>query len=138
MRFVLDPEGAVSTAPDTFRLLSAAPDSRADDGHAVGSGVAADRLEGGPNFAAAHAAGVRPLADLLPRTSAVVVALVPPAEPHDPEIIARLGELGFLPGEPVRVIARAFMGDPLAVRVGTGTFALRRSEARCIHVRLEA
>ena len=39
-------------------------------------------------------------------------------------------EIGFLPGEPVRVIAKGFpTADPLAVRVGQATFALRRHEA---------
>jgi ferrous iron transport protein A len=42
---------------------------------------------------------------------------------------ARLAELGFLPGEPARVLRRAFGGDPLQVRVGASTFALRRAEA---------
>ncbi len=43
---------------------------------------------------------------------------------------ARLAELGFLPGEPARVLRRGpFGGDPLAVRVGASTFALRRAEA---------
>jgi len=42
-----------------------------------------------------------------------------------------------LPGEHVRVIARgALGGTPLAVRVGTSTFALRRIEARCVQVAL--
>lgn len=45
----------------------------------------------------------------------------------------QLEELGFLPGEPVCVMSRGlFGGDPLAVRVGLSTFALRREEARCI------
>jgi ferrous iron transport protein A len=46
----------------------------------------------------------------------------------------RLAELGFLPGERVRVLARAVFGDPIAVRTGSGTFALRRFEAACITV----
>ncbi|MCZ8133009.1 MAG: FeoA family protein [Steroidobacteraceae bacterium] len=79
----------------------------------------------------------RPLSELPLHTDARVVALLPPDEPHDPEILARLGELGFLPGEPVRILARGLFGDPLAVRVGTGTFALRRGEARCVQVRPE-
>ena len=46
-----------------------------------------------------------------------------------------LAEMGFLPGEPVKVLARAFPhGDPLVVRVGDSTFALHRAEAECIHV----
>ena len=53
------------------------------------------------------------------------------------ELLRRLVEIGFLPGERVRVVARgAFGGAPLAVRVGTSTFALRRLEARCVQVEL--
>ncbi len=48
----------------------------------------------------------------------------------------RLEELGFLPGERVMVIMRGQpAGDPLAVRVGHSTFALRRAEAACVRVR---
>ena len=51
------------------------------------------------------------------------------------ELGRRLAELGFLPGESVRVVARGvFAREPLAVRVGTGTFALRLFEAACIRV----
>jgi len=47
----------------------------------------------------------------------------------------RLMEIGFLPGEPVRVIAKGFpAADPLAVRVGQTTFALRRHEAAMVQV----
>ncbi len=46
-----------------------------------------------------------------------------------------LAEIGFLPGESVRVIARgAPGGDPLVVRIGDSTFALRRDEAACVQV----
>ena len=45
----------------------------------------------------------------------------------------QLEEIGFLPGEPVSVLSRGVWGgEPLAVRVGLSTFALRRDEARCI------
>jgi ferrous iron transport protein A len=48
----------------------------------------------------------------------------------------RLEELGFLPGERVMVLRRGVPGgDPLAVRIGHSTFALRRSEAACVQVR---
>jgi ferrous iron transport protein A len=47
----------------------------------------------------------------------------------------RLEELGFLPGERVIVLRRAPAGEPLAVRVGHATYALRRAEAACIRVR---
>ena len=51
------------------------------------------------------------------------------------DLLRRLIEIGFLPGERVRIMARgALGGTPLAVRVGTSTFALRQAEARCIQV----
>jgi|ERR1700722_16202829 len=51
------------------------------------------------------------------------------------ELGRRLAELGFLPGEAVRIVARGLMARaPLAVRIGTGTFALRLFEAACIRV----
>ncbi|MBX3656928.1 MAG: ferrous iron transport protein A [Ramlibacter sp.] len=46
-----------------------------------------------------------------------------------------LEDIGFVPGEQVVVARRALMGgDPLVVRIGQSTFALRRAEAACIHV----
>lgn len=57
----------------------------------------------------------------------------PPAGSDWPQ---RLEEIGFLPGERLVVMARAQPGgDPLAVRVGHSTFALRRAEAACVRVR---
>ena len=50
-----------------------------------------------------------------------------------PEWANWLAEIGFLPGEPVSVMARGLPGaDPLVVRIGQSTFALRRAEAECI------
>ena len=47
----------------------------------------------------------------------------------------RLAELGFLPGEAVRIVAKGLMAKaPIAVRIGTGTFALRLFEAACVRV----
>ena len=46
------------------------------------------------------------------------------------DIGLRLLELGFIKGEPLRVIAHGFPGrEPIAVRVSNTTFALRRFEA---------
>ena len=46
------------------------------------------------------------------------------------DIGLRLLELGFVEGEPLRVIAHGFAGgEPIAVRIGNTTFALRRFEA---------
>jgi ferrous iron transport protein A len=51
------------------------------------------------------------------------------------ELSKRLAELGFLPGERVRIVGRGwFAREPLAVRIGTGTFALRLYEAACVQV----
>lgn len=48
---------------------------------------------------------------------------------------AWLEEIGFIPGEQVMVMARSLPGgDPLVVRVGGSTFALRLMEAACVHV----
>lgn len=47
----------------------------------------------------------------------------------------RLLELGFAPGEKLQVVAESFpRRDPMAVRLGNTTFALRRHEAAMIHV----
>ncbi len=46
-----------------------------------------------------------------------------------------LEEIGFVSGEKVRLMAKAFPGgDPVVVRVGQSTFALRLAEAACIAV----
>jgi ferrous iron transport protein A len=74
------------------------------------------------------------LADLPPGMAARVITVAP--DPEAPaEIGRRLAELGFLPGEAVRIVARGFLKKaPIAVRVGTSTFALRLFEAACIRV----
>jgi len=49
----------------------------------------------------------------------------------------RLLELGFVPGEPVEVVAEARPGrDPFVVRVGQTTLALRRREAQSVWIEL--
>jgi ferrous iron transport protein A len=51
------------------------------------------------------------------------------------DIARRLKELGFVKGEAVRVLHRGYFGgEPLAVRVGESTFALRLFEAALIGV----
>lgn len=62
-----------------------------------------------------------------------VAALVPPA--HAPEWGPWLEQIGFVAGEHVSVLSRALPGgDPLVVRIGHSTFALRKAEAACISV----
>ncbi len=56
--------------------------------------------------------------------------------PHGaPEWARWLEEIGFIAGEHVMLMARGLPGgDPLVVRIGQSTFALRRAEAACIRV----
>jgi len=59
-------------------------------------------------------------------------------EEAETTVVMRLIEIGFVPGEAVEVIAEARPGgDPFAVRIGGSCFALRRSEAAAVMVRLD-
>jgi len=74
--------------------------------------------------------------EVLPvQVDARVTRLQPASDKQDENLLLRLLEIGFLPGDRVRVVARGFpAGDPMAVRVGNTTFALRRHEAALIRV----
>jgi len=57
------------------------------------------------------------------------------APPAAPEWARWLEEIGFIVGEHVMLMARGRPGgDPLVVRIGQSTFALRRAEAACVCV----
>ena len=71
--------------------------------------------------------------DQCPQAQPYRVAAVRPPQPA-PHWAQQLAKLGFLPGEPVMLMARAPGGDPLVVRVGASTYALRRAEAACVQV----
>ena len=59
------------------------------------------------------------------------------AHAADP-IAQRLRDLGFVDGEPVRVVAIGPMGgDPVLIQIGYTRFALRRAEADRVSVRSE-
>lgn len=65
----------------------------------------------------------------LPHHQDAIVREVSDMQAGDP-IARRLRELGFVPGEPVRIVAKGPVGaDPLLVQVGYTRFALRRVEA---------
>jgi ferrous iron transport protein A len=73
------------------------------------------------------------LSDLAKGTTAVIHD-VDDASLNDP-ISRRLRELGFVRGEPVRVVAQGPVGaDPLLVQIGFTRFALRRAEAARVQV----
>jgi ferrous iron transport protein A len=74
------------------------------------------------------------LRDLSPDVEAVVdhVEELHVADP----IAVRLRDLGFVSGEPVRVVAKGPIGaDPLVIQIGYTRFALRRAEAARVFVR---
>jgi ferrous iron transport protein A len=49
--------------------------------------------------------------------------------------LRRLGELGFISGEPLRMLRRGPGGlEPLAVQIGDTMFALRLVGAQCVSV----
>jgi ferrous iron transport protein A len=77
--------------------------------------------------------------DTLAVGRAATVIHLAPSEAHAGDggfdIARRLMELGFVPGERIRVLKRASLGgDPVAVKVGHSTFALRRFEAALVSV----
>ena len=86
-------------------------------------------------FAAAPAGAV-PLHALPRGASARIVHLLPAGAGDEREILLRLIEIGFLPGESVRVVATGRAGgEPMAVRLGgQSTFALRAREAALVQV----
>lgn len=65
----------------------------------------------------------------------VIHGFVSTADPESLRAQRRLAELGFLPGETVRIVARGWLRrSPVAVRVGQSTFALRAHEAALLRV----
>lgn len=81
-----------------------------------------------------------PLTDLKRGDFACVEGLDSSASPagdagEGEALLARLRDLGFVAGARCEVIARMWLGgDPLAVRIGGSTFALRRIEAAAVRV----
>ena len=73
------------------------------------------------------------LQDLPPGCNAVITEV---SDLHPNDVVARrLRELGFVPGESVRIVGRGPIAkDPLAVQIGYTRFALRRVEASRIDV----
>lgn len=71
--------------------------------------------------------------------SGTVIHLAPGAQAEAGiDVSRRLMELGFVPGERIRMLRRGMPGgDPMAVRVGDSTFALRRFEAALISIQPE-
>jgi ferrous iron transport protein A len=68
---------------------------------------------------------------------ATVSRVVAASADVDAVALRRLGEIGFIPGEPVQLLRRGPGGrEPLAVLIGDTMFGLRLLEAQCIEVQL--
>lgn len=73
----------------------------------------------------------------LARNASATVDHVVDTGPND-QIAVRLRELGFVPGEPVRLVAQGPIGaDPLLIQIGFTRFALRRAEAARVLIKTE-
>jgi ferrous iron transport protein A len=69
--------------------------------------------------------------------SGTVIHLAPGSGGDGIDVPRRLMELGFVPGERIRMLKRGLPGGPVAVKVGQSTFALRRFEAALVSIRPE-
>lgn len=66
---------------------------------------------------------------------ATVLRVVAASADVDAVALRRLGEIGFIPGEPVQLLRRGPGGrEPLAVLIGDTLFGLRLLEAQCVEV----
>lgn len=75
--------------------------------------------------------------DSLPTGSRATVVHIAPgdAAADGADLGRRLMELGFVPGEKIRMLKRGMPGgEPLAIKVGSSTFALRRFEAALVSI----
>jgi ferrous iron transport protein A len=78
--------------------------------------------------------------DSLPAGKSATVIHLAPSAPNGQgaDVARRLMELGFVPGERIRVLKRGVPGgEPIAVKVGQSTFALRRFEAALVSIKPE-
>ena len=75
------------------------------------------------------------LNELLNGGRATVARVIAASGEVDAVSLRRLGELGFIPGEPLQLLRRGPGGrEPLAVLIGETLFGLRLLEAQCIEV----
>lgn len=84
-----------------------------------------------PTVSAATISAGATLAQVAPGQSARILGY---ADALDPATARRLGDLGLAPGEPVTVVRRAPLRDPVIFRVAGFEVALRTSQASTILV----
>lgn len=90
------------------------------------SSLSARSLQSAP-----RAVGVTTLADLRRGQTAQVIGV---RDEVDPASARRMFDLGFAPGAQVEMLLKAPMADPVVYRIAGYDIALRRAQARCIHV----
>jgi ferrous iron transport protein A len=74
------------------------------------------------------------LEQILPGVRTRVSRITITGDQHE-DIRGQLEDIGFLPGEQVEVLRKGLLGQgPILIRVGSSTFALRKSEARLVEV----
>ena len=75
------------------------------------------------------------LSDLADGAHAVVAGLAAASPEVDAATLQRLGEIGFITGEPLQLLRRGPGGrEPIAVLIGETLFELRLVEAQCVQV----
>jgi DtxR family Mn-dependent transcriptional regulator len=102
------------------------------DEHRLSPEVAGNVHVAAPRAAEPAEEGIVPLSDLPRGGEALVTRLSPACRGFTRR---RLLDMGLTPGTRVRAEMRAAWGDPLAFRVRGTLIALRRDQARAIHVR---
>jgi ferrous iron transport protein A len=85
------------------------------------------------NFACSHTEGVKVMPSSL-RTLGVNEKARITSIDASGEISRRLRDMGLVPGTEVKVIGRAPLKDPVAVRLRDFTLTLRNNEADCIMI----
>src|SRR5258708_38699365 len=77
-----------------------------------------------------------PLMDLAPGASARVVSVAGADSKAPADVGRRLAELGFLPAEAERIVARGLLARaPITARIGTATLARRVFDDACLRAR---
>lgn len=66
----------------------------------------------------------------IPRGASAIVRTVG----GHPDLRSRLQEMGFTPGCPVQLVAKAAFGGPLAFHVRGTLVALRKADAACVGI----
>lgn len=123
----------------TMLDLSPAPFARPAPVDAIGTPA-----RGSPASVGKEPAAIA-LSDLAVGGFATIHAVLPARDDVDRDLVLRLIEIGFVPGERVRVVAQGRPGrEPIAVRLSAtdsgrrtmsgSTFAMRRHEANFIRV----